>query len=292
MDIVEHYYTQLRLIRCFEEKLLAEFQSGVFFGTTHTSIGQEANAVGVLTPLEEDDLVVSNHRCHGHFLAYGGSPQALFAELMGKPSGICGGRGGSQHLCWRNFFSNGVLGGTLPFAAGLALAEKQQKRRSVTVAFVGDGALGEGLIYETLNMASLWGAPLLIVVEYNHIAQTTPTHTTTAGDFITRFGAFDISAHLFKSSDVMEIVPFAQDLLALVRARRRPYALVLDTARLGPHSKSDDTRNPAELDLLRQQRDPLEIHAHRLDAAVRAKIDAEIDAQIQAAYQAALAENI
>ena len=122
-EIAAMYRSMLR-IRRFEETVLEEFSRGRFFGTTHTYIGQEANAVGVLTNLEAGDIVVSNHRSHGHFLAYGGDMHALFAELMGKATGVSGGRGGSQHLHWQNFYSNGVLGGTAPIATGMALAEK------------------------------------------------------------------------------------------------------------------------------------------------------------------------
>ena len=105
MDKNTRLYQQMVRIREFESLLLDQFSSGIFSGTTHTSLGQEANAVGVLSHLAENDVVVSNHRCHGHFLAYGGDPTALYAELMGKPGGICGGVGGSQHLHWRNLIS-------------------------------------------------------------------------------------------------------------------------------------------------------------------------------------------
>ena len=118
-------YRQMLRIRVFETTLLENFSRGLFRGTTHTSLGQEANAVGVLSSLQPDEPVFSNHRCHGHFLAYGGDPRGLFAELMGRATGICGGRGGSQHLHWRDFYSNGILGSTVPVAAGAALAEKQ-----------------------------------------------------------------------------------------------------------------------------------------------------------------------
>ncbi len=168
-------------IRRFEETVLENFSKGVFYGTTHTYLGQEANAVGVLRNLQAGDIVFSNHRCHGHFLAYGGDPRALFAELMGKASGVCGGRGGSQHLHWRNFYSNGVQGGIVPVATGMALAEKRKGSRAVTVAFLGDGTLGEGVVYEALNMAALWKAPILYVVENNRIAQTTPIEAGSGG---------------------------------------------------------------------------------------------------------------
>lgn len=107
----ENFFGSMLRIRRFEEKVLDEFSSGLFRGTTHTYTGQEAIAVGVLAEIGSDDIVVSNHRSHGHFLAYGGDMHALFAELMGKSTGVCGGRGGSQHLHWNNFYSNGVLGG-------------------------------------------------------------------------------------------------------------------------------------------------------------------------------------
>jgi TPP-dependent pyruvate/acetoin dehydrogenase alpha subunit len=123
MDKNTRLYQQMQIIRSFDSLLLEKFSTGVFSGTTHTSLGQEANAAGILLHLHPVDVVVSNHRCHGHFLAYGGDPIALYAELMGKPQGVCGGVGGSEHLHWRNFYSSGVQGGTLAIAAGMALAE-------------------------------------------------------------------------------------------------------------------------------------------------------------------------
>lgn len=212
-------YYSLCLMRTFEETLLAEFQRGVFAGTTHTYLGQEANAAGVLSQINTGvagDAVFSNHRCHGHFLAYGGSPRALFAELMGKPGGVCGGRGGSQHLHWRNFYSNGVQGGMLPAAAGLALAWKRQQRDALVVAFLGDGTLGEGIVYETLNLSRLWEAPLLWVVENNHIAQTTPTEMALAGRIADRFTAFDIPVVELDSWDALEIAAAARDQLTRI----------------------------------------------------------------------------
>src|SRR5512147_210599 len=138
-------YRLLFRIRRFEETVLENFPKGLFFGTTHTYIGQEADAVGVLAHLQPQDFVFSNHRCHGHFLTYGGSTYELFAELMGRSTGVCGGRGGSQHLHWRNFYSNGVLGGIIPVATGMALAEKRLGSGAITIVFLGDGTLGEGV---------------------------------------------------------------------------------------------------------------------------------------------------
>ncbi len=281
-------YRALYLIRRFEETVLENFPRGVFFGTTHTYLGQEADAVGVLSNLQPADVVFSNHRCHGHFLACGGDPRALFAELMGKVTGVCGGRGGSQHLHWGNFYSNGVQGGIVPIATGMALAEKRKGSGAAVVAFLGDGTLGEGVVYEALNMASLWEAPVLYVLENNRIAQTTPIELAVAGDIAARFSAFGIPARQLDTSDVCEILPVAGEVLQEVRTLCAPRALILHTCRFGPHSKGDDTRHPDEVDSLRRQRDPVTIQAARLSPDERNAIEGEVDRLVEAAFQQAL----
>jgi len=282
-------YREMLRIRRFEETVLEEFSSGVFYGTTHTYIGQEANAVGVLRHCGSDDIVFSNHRCHGHFIAYGGEMRALYAEMMGKPAGISGGRGGSQHVHWRNFYSNGILGSTIPIATGTALAEKRKGGDAITIAFLGDGALGEGAVYESLNMAALWSAPILYVLENNHIAQTTPTELAIAGSMTARFEAFGIPAEELDSSDVNEISPLAQEMISTVRSEKSPRALVLHTQRFSPHSKGDDTRDPADVDALRETRDPLRIQGARIPDDERETILTEVDDEVQAAFAAAQA---
>lgn len=287
---IEEIYRRLYRIRCFEETVLENFPKGVFFGTTHTYLGQEANAVGVLTPLRPEDIVFSSHRCHGHFIARGGSLRALFAELMGRSTGVCGGRGGSQHLQWENFYSNGVQGGIAPVAAGMALAEKERRSGAATVAFLGDGTLGEGVVYEALNLAALWKLPILFVVENNRIAQTTPIEQAMAGSISGRFQAFGIPVEELDTSDVLEILPAAQRLLAQVREGLGPQALILHTCRFGPHSKGDDTRPPAEVSRMRAERDPLSIHAARLAPDCRQSIEAEVAGQVRQAFEQALAD--
>lgn len=284
----DRLYESMALIRTFEQTVLDRFATGAFHGTTHTYLGQEADAVGVLAHLSPGDLVVSNHRCHGHFLAFGGDPRALFAEMMGRSTGVCGGRGGSQHLHWNGFVSNGILGSTAPVATGMALAEKQLGSGAVTVAFLGDGALGEGVVYEALNLAALWGAPILYVIEDNGIAQTTPTALGVAGDMAARFEAFGITAVEMDTSDVCEIHAAAGPLLAEVRSTQSPRALVLHTCRFGPHSKSDDTRPADELERMRAERDPLTIHAPRVTG--RRQIEAEVAERVAVAFQQALAD--
>lgn len=280
-------FQQLYRIRAFETLLLDKFPTGIFAGTTHTSLGQEANAVGVLSHINVGDVVVSNHRCHGHFLAYGGDPVSLFAELMGKPGGVCGGVGGSQHIHWRNFYSSGVQGGTVAMAAGMALAEKKKGEDNIVIDFMGDGTLGEGIIYECLNMISLWSLPILIVLENNHIAQTTPSDLVIAGSIKTRFESFGIVATHIDSSDILEISPIAADLIDQVRENSKPHALIIDTTRLGPHSKGDDTRAPEALEKLWQERDPIAIHGLRLPQKIREQGSSAVEREIQKAFEKA-----
>ena len=286
----ESFFRSMLRIRRFEEKVLAEFSSGLFSGTTHTYIGQEAVAVGVLTDIDKDAIVVSNHRSHGHFLAYGGDMHALFAELMGKTTGVCGGRGGSQHLHWKNFYSNGVLGGTSPIAAGMALAEQLKQRNSITILFLGDGALGEGVVYESLNMASLWSVPLLFVVENNHIAQTTPIELHVAGDISKRFEAFGIKSNVIDTSDVVEIHDVAVQILSTIKAESTPQALVVDTHRFGPHSKGDDTRSENIILAMRNRRDPITIHEVQVNPEKLLEIEADVANEIERAFEAAAAD--
>ncbi len=283
-----NFYKTMYLIRRFEEKVLAEFKRGLFAGTTHAYTGQEADAVGVLSQIGADDIVVSNHRCHGHFLAYGGDVFALFAELMGKPAGVCGGRGGSQHLHWRNFYSNGILGGTVPVATGMALSEKRKRSGAATVVFLGDGALGEGVVYESFNMAALWGAPVLFVIENNHIAQTTPTEKALAGSISGRLAAFGIPHSELDSSDVEAIAPVAAQLLSETRLAQAPRGLILNTERFGPHSKGDDTREEAHLERIRRERDPLGIQARRLDMVAQKVVETEVDQLVEEAFDLAV----
>lgn len=287
-DAAELHRQMLR-IRRFEETVLEAFPRGLIHGTTHTYIGQEADAVGVLAHREEGDVVVSNHRCHGHFLAYGGPMRALAAELMGRATGVCGGRGGSQHLQWGDFYANGILGGTSPLAVGMALAEKVRGLGRAVVAFLGDGALGEGVVYESLNMASLWRLPVLFVLENNRYAQSTPIERNLAGGIEARFRAFGIRVEGRDTTDVLEIVQLTSSAIGAVRAGSGPRALVLHTYRFAPHSKGDDTRDPEEVARYREH-DPLRLNAGRLEEALRRRLEAEVEAEVADAFQQAEAD--
>jgi 2-oxoisovalerate dehydrogenase E1 component len=243
---LSHYET-MATIRAVEEALLDSFSSKVLRGTTHTSLGQEAIAVAAMSMMDNIDIVFSNHRCHGHFLAYCGDVSGLLAEIAGRREGVSQGIGGSQHLHVRRFFSNGVLGGTVPVATGTALAEKVLGTKAITVCFMGDGALGEGVVYESLNMASLWNVPILFIVENNRYAQSTPVELNLAGSITRRFEAFGIETSEIESNDIGELLPKFEFAFRYVRENQRPHCLTIHTYRLGPHSKGDDTRDPEEI---------------------------------------------
>jgi len=277
------------LIRRFEERLLDEFSTGRLVGTTHAYIGQEADAAGIFSVLEPEDVIFSNHRCHGHFLAYGGDPYRLAAELMGKATGLVGGRGGSQHIHWRNFYSNGVQGGIVPVATGMALAEKARKSGRIVLVFLGDGTLGEGALYESLNIACLWSLPILYVVENNHYAQTTPIALAVAGSIAARFSAFGMETWEYSTSDVLEIQPATRTAITHVRTKGRPACLVLNTDRFAAHSKGDDVRDPQEIAGYKKK-DPLAIHSRRLPEAELQKVEREVSAAIEDAFARAAAD--
>jgi TPP-dependent pyruvate/acetoin dehydrogenase alpha subunit len=284
----ERLYRRMRFIRRFEEILLGLFEEGLLNGTTHACIGQEANCVGVIEHLRPGDHIFSNHRCHGHYLAWSGDALGLLAEIMGKEAGICGGIGGSQHICAPGFKSNGILGGTVPAAAGIALAMKLADDDAISVVFAGDGAFGEGAVYETLNIASLWSLPLLVVVENNGYSQSTPSRLNLAGGLDARLAAFDIPVTRIESTDVDEIDGHAAREIELMRASRSPRALVIDTYRLCHHSKSDDNRSEEEI-AARWETEPLVVHGARVDAGAREEVEREVETALAEVVEVAKA---
>jgi acetoin:2,6-dichlorophenolindophenol oxidoreductase subunit alpha len=272
-------YRRMRFIRRFEESLLALFEEGVLTGTTHACIGQEADSVALAEHLRPGDHLFSNHRCHGHFLAWTGDAAGLLAEVMGLERGVCAGIGGSQHLCAPGFKSNGVQGGIVPAAAGIALGERMRGTDALSVVFLGDGTLGEGVVYETMNLAALWRLPLLVVVEDNGWSQSTPSAVNLAGSIAARFTAFGLPVVEIDSTDVLEIDDAAGAAVAGCRARRSPGVLVIHTYRLCHHSKNDDDR-PRDEVAARWTLDPLALHGARLDPVERAAVDEEVDAAL------------
>jgi len=275
-------FRQMFLIRRVEERLLELFAEGKLFGTTHTSIGQEANAAAVISQLHDQDIIFSSHRCHGHYLARFGDPVGFLAEVMGRTGGICGGRGGSQHLCRENFYSNGIQGGYLPVAAGMAFAQKVKKTNGIVTALIGDGTMGEGTVYESLNMAALREVPLLIVVENNRYAQTTPIDWNLAGTLIGRAEAFGISCGEIESNDIHELHPRFTGIIDKVRGEKKPHVEIVHTYRLRAHSKGDDFR-PAEEIAAWAKKDPLIYAVNGLPGKTKKKIEEEISALVASA---------
>lgn len=284
-------------IRRVEERLLDLFTRGQINGTVHTCIGQEWVGVAVAEHLHPGDTVFSNHRCHGHYIARTNDVEGLIAELMGRSTGVCGGRGGSQHLCRDGFFSNGVQGGIVPVAAGLAMGQDRghgHARASgrpsgdgIAVVFIGDGTLGEGLVYETLNIASKWSLPLLIVLEDNGIAQSTDQLETLAGTIAGRANAFNVPCIEATTDEPTELIDLAGQAVQCVRQDRSPLLLHVRTRRLRSHSKGDDTRDAQQLAALAEA-DTLNALLATGTPQIAALLES-IDERIDAAVQRALA---
>ncbi|MFI7638046.1 thiamine pyrophosphate-dependent dehydrogenase E1 component subunit alpha [Nonomuraea sp. NPDC049400] len=265
----------LLLIRFFELKLLALFERGELNGTTHTCLGQEYVPVALRTLLRESDWVFSNHRGHGHYLARFEDPEGLLAEIMGRKGAICDGVGGSQHLKRERYLSTGVQGQSLSVAAGVALRLKRHEPGALACVYIGDGTWGEGAVYEALNLAQLWRLPLLVVVEHNGIAQSTPTALQMAGTVEGRARAFGVEHERLDISDISVIRPRLAPLIERIREESLPLVVEFATHRLGPHSKGDDTRPPdfprADWYAAYQAAHP--VQSARIEAAARTRVD-------------------
>ncbi|HOW70667.1 MAG TPA: thiamine pyrophosphate-dependent enzyme [Phycisphaerae bacterium] len=244
-DLDRRLVRQALTIRRTEERLLSLFAEGKLFGTVHTCIGQEWIGVAVANALQSGDAIFTNHRGHGHYLARTGDVEGLIAELMGRTTGVCGGRGGSQHLCRESFYSNGIQGGIVPVAAGLAMARKLIASGTIAAVFIGDGTLGEGAVYETLNIAAKWSLPLLIVIEDNGVSQSTDQSQTLAGTVAGRAQAFGMDVRLADTWHPAELIHQAALAADQVRRSGQPLILHVHTYRLKAHSKGDDERDPA-----------------------------------------------
>ena len=283
----ESVYSFGSLIRKAEELLLRLFSQGLLSGTTHTCLGQEVCALSVVRALTGPaDVVLSNHRNHGHFLTYSGDFLGLIAEVMGREAGVCRGIGGSQHIAYRHFHSNGVQAGMTGIGVGHALANKRRGEDGVVAAIVGDGTLGEGLLYESMNLASIWRLPMLFVVENNRIAQTTPTSDTIGGSIEARGEAFGLPTWRLDDAD-RDFLAQVEDVVSAVRSGE-PGFLVIDTMRLGPHSKGDDLRDATEMEAIRA-RDPLSRYGRELSEDLRRQIDRRSDEFMAEVHAAALA---
>lgn len=234
-------------IRTVEEKFLQLFSEGKLNGTVHTCVGQELSAIAFAGQLKRKDFIFSNHRCHGHYISFTGDIRGLLAELLGKASGTCGGIGSSQHLCLNNFYSNGIQGGNAAVAAGYALGNKMKANGAIGIVFIGDGTLGEGALYETMNIISKWEIPLLIVCENNFYAQSTPQAVNLAGDILSRPEAFGIKTYKGDTWDAEHLMLEAETAIEYVRNSVKPAFFLVETYRLNAHSKGDDDRDINEV---------------------------------------------
>lgn len=241
------YIKQAVLIRKTEEKLLELFSQGKLNGTVHTCVGQELSAVAVLNNLLTDDFIVSNHRGHGHYIARTGDVKGLIAEILGKKSGSAGGIGGSQHLANHKYLSNGIQGGMTPVISGIALANKLRNNNNIAISFTGDGTLGEGILYESFNIAAVWELPVLFVLENNGFAQSTSMQQTFAGSVQKRVEGFGLTYFETSTQNLETLLEICAKAKDYVRNNGKPCVLEIHTQRLNSHSKSDDNRRVDEV---------------------------------------------
>ncbi len=234
-------------IREVENSFLTLFGEGKLNGTVHTCIGQEFTGVFVSKYLTDDDHMVTNHRGHGHYISKTGDVKGLIAELLGKEIGCSGGMGGSQHLFNKNFLSNGIQGGMVPIACGIAKYYKMQKKKNISVAFIGDGTLGEGVIYETFNIAAKNAYPLLIVLESNGMAQSTSSEQTFSGDIQKRIEGFGLEYIYTTTDDLFDLDIKVKKAITQVREENMPTLINIKTNRLKSHSKGDDNRDDLKI---------------------------------------------
>jgi TPP-dependent pyruvate/acetoin dehydrogenase alpha subunit len=270
-ETLREFLRDMLLIRRFEEMVEERFRAGELPGFLHVAIGQEAVAVGVCRALEEDDVIASTHRAHGHTLAKGTHPNEVMAELYGKVEGCSRGYGGSMHLYdveRGNLGANAVVGGGLPAIVGSALAFKLRGQPRVAVAFFGDGATNIGTFHESLNLAQLWKVPAVFVCENNHYAESTPAHQQLPiEDLSKRAEAFGMKAITVDGQDVEAVFQAAQEALAHARGGSGPVFLLADTYRLTGHYVGDPQvyRPKEELRELRQNQDPVEKLREKLE---------------------------
>jgi len=285
-------YRGLLLIRRFEERVEDLFAKGRIHGTCHLCIGQEAVAVGVCRSLAPGDQVVSCHRGHGHLLAVGGDPARLFAELMGRESGYCHGRGGSQHISAPEIGflgTNGITGGGIPIATGAGLSAQARKTDGVVVCFFGDGATNQGTFHESLNMASLWRLPVVYVCENNGYAMSMPvTRSVAGGDVLDRAKAYALRAERVDGMDVEAVAHVASRALAHARAGDGPCFIEAMTYRFCGHSKSDRlVYRTRQEEAQWKARDPVDVTRERLLkeglSSEVTRVEEEVDALLAAA---------
>jgi pyruvate dehydrogenase E1 component alpha subunit len=279
-------------IRRFEEKVDELFASGVIKGTSHLYAGQEAVAVGACSLLDNNDLVTSTHRGHGHFIAKGGKPSALMAELFGKATGPSKGRGGSQHVADYSvgfLGSNGITAGGLPIATGAALALQMQKKSNVVVAFFGEGGANQGTFHESLNMAAIWKLPVIFICENNLYAMSTHFEETFATPTVAaRAAAYGIPGAVVDGSDFFAVQNATAQAIKHAKTGNGPTLLEMQTYRYYGHSKSDkrEYRTREEEDQWHEKDPILQLRtALNIDKSTFEELDQKIKREIDDAVE-------
>ncbi|HXR15200.1 MAG TPA: thiamine pyrophosphate-dependent dehydrogenase E1 component subunit alpha [Terriglobales bacterium] len=295
-------YRQMVSIRMFEEQVNELYTRALMPGLAHLYIGEEAVAVGICETLRADDYITSTHRGHGHCLAKGASPDRMFAELLGKKAGYCKGKGGSMHIAdpaTGNLGANAIVAGSVGIATGAALSAKRLGTDRVAVCFFGEGALGQGVLYEVMNVASLWKLPVIYVCENNLYTEYTHYTETTAGDIPARAAAFGLQAEAADGQDVRAVYATASRLVDRARRGGGPSFLVCNTYRYTGHHVGDINReyyrSKEEEKLWKTERDPIKLLADWLveqgfaDSAQFSTIQSEVESEMKKAVEFAVA---
>jgi pyruvate dehydrogenase E1 component alpha subunit len=294
-------YEQMRRIRVFEHHVDELYRSRKMPGLAHLYVGEEAVAVGVCEALRQDDYITSTHRGHGHCLAKGASIDRMFSELLGKEDGYCRGKGGSMHIADHvngNLGANAIVGGSAGIATGAAFSAKARGTDQVAVCFFGEGALGQGVLYEVLNMAALWKLPVVYLCENNLYNEYTHFSETTSGGIGARAAAFGIPADEVDGQDVRAVNAAATEAVARARGRDGPSFVVANTYRFHGHHVGDVDRayyrEKSEEEQWKGERDPIALHAAWLvegglaDAGELGRLDRAIEEEVAAGLARAL----
>jgi len=300
-ELALRMYRQMVRIRLFEERVNELYTRALMPGLAHLYIGEEAVAVGICEVLKNTDYITSTHRGHGHCLAKGAMPDRMFAELLGKEAGYCRGKGGSMHIAdpaTGNLGANAIVGGSAGIATGAALTAKRLKTDQVSVCFFGEGALGQGVLYEVMNLATLYKLPVIYVCENNLYTEYTHFTETTAGDILTRGTAFGVQAESVDGQDVRAVHAAAQKLVSRARRGEGPSLLLCNTYRYTGHHVGDINReyyrSKQEEQEWKTKRDPIKNMGEWLigqkiaDAAVFQKIESEVRNEMKAAVEFAI----
>ncbi|KSK85027.1 thiamine pyrophosphate-dependent dehydrogenase E1 component subunit alpha [Pseudomonas aeruginosa] len=298
-DQLLHAYRVMRTIRAFEERLHVEFATGEIPGFVHLYAGEEASAAGVMAHLRNDDCIASTHRGHGHCIAKGVDVHGMMAEIYGKKTGVCQGKGGSMHIADLEkgmLGANGIVGAGAPLAAGAALAAKLKGSDAVAVAFFGDGGSNEGAVFEAMNLAAVWNLPCLFVAENNGYAEATAANWSVACDHIAdRAAGFGMPGVTVDGFDFFAVHEAAGAAIERARAGEGPSLIEVKLTRYCGHFEGDAQtyRDPDEVKHYRETRDCLKqfrertCHAGLLSASDLDAIDAEVEARIEDAVQRA-----